>query len=312
MLKKLVLCLFLAALAAAQTRPAEQAKPAAPDKTAKAPATSSTEKAGLPTEETVNSFLFQWLGYDPTMTWKVTDIKPSEIPGLAQVDFVLSTPKGSGGNTIYVSSDGKHALSGEIMPFGSHPFEDARLKLDRGVNGPAKGSAKAPVMIVEFSDLQCPHCKEAAPAIDQLIAQEPDARFVFQNFPLPSHNWAEKAADYADCVGRASGQAFWKFVQKTFDEQANITESNADEKLKAIATDSGVKGDEMASCSTKPETQARVEASVALGKSVGVTGTPAIFINGRMLSGGAPVDVLKKLVDFQASQAEKQESAKTK
>jgi len=312
MLKKLLLCLSLVVIAAAQTNPAAHSKAATPVKSAKTPAGPSEPKGALPSEDTVNAFLFQWLGYDPTMTWKISDIKPSEIPGLAEVNFVLSTPKGSGLNTLYVSSDGKHALSGEIMPFGAHPFAEAREKLQKGVNGPSKGPAKAQVTIVEFNDLQCPHCKEAAPLIDQLLAQEPDVHFVFQNFPLPSHNWAEKAADYADCVGRASNDAFWKFVQKTFEQQENITESNADEKLKGIATESGVNGDEIAACSIKPETQARIEASVALGKAVGVNGTPALYINGRVLTGGAPVEVMKKLVDFEASQEQKQESAKTK
>jgi protein-disulfide isomerase len=147
-----------------------------------------------------------------------------------------------------------------------------------------------------------------------LLAQEPDIHFVFQNFPLPAHNWAEKAADYVDCVGRASNDAVWKFIQKTFDQQSNITESSADEKLKAIATDSGVNADEIAACAAKPETKARIEASVALGKSVGVTGTPMIFINGRALSGATPVDLLKKIADFQASQAKegKQEAGNSK
>jgi protein-disulfide isomerase len=203
---------------------------------------------------------------------------------------------------LLVSADGKHAITGEIMPFGAKPFDDARAKLEKGVNGPAKGPAKAAVTIVEFSDMQCPHCAKAAPAIEQLLAQEPDARFVFQNLPLPMHNWAEKAAGYVECVGRASNDAVWKFIQKTFDEQANITEANADEKLKAIATASGANGDEIAACAVKPDTKARIEASMALGKSVGVTSTPTLFINGRNLPGAAPVDVLKKVVDFEASQ----------
>ena len=93
-----------------------------------------------------------------------------------------------------------------------------------------------------------------------------------------------------DCVGRASNDAVWKFIQKTFEEQANITEANADEKLKAIATASGVNGDEIAACAVKPDTKARVEASVALGKSVGVTGTPTLFINGRSVGATAPLD----------------------
>jgi protein-disulfide isomerase len=157
-------------------------------------------------------------------------------------------------------------------------------------------------MIVEFSDLQCPHCQKAAPVIDQLLALEPEAHFVFQNFPLPGHNWAEKAAEYADCVGRASNDGVWKFIQKTFDDQANITEANADEKLKAIATASGANADETAACAVKPDTKAGIEASVALGRSVGVSGTPTLFVNGRNVPVGAPVDLMKKIVDFEASQ----------
>jgi protein-disulfide isomerase len=201
-----------------------------------------------------------------------------------------------------VSSDGKHAITGDVLPFGAKPFDEARAKLEKGVSGPARGPAKAAVTIVEFSDMQCPHCAKAAPAIEQLLAQEPEARFVFQNFPLPVHNWAQKAADYVDCVGRGGNDAVWKFVQKTFEEQTNITESNADEKLGAIATASGANAAEVAACAAKPETKARVEASIALGKSLGVNSTPTVFINGRSIPGAAPVDLLKKMVDFEASE----------
>lgn len=314
MLKKVILCILLATFAAAQAKPAQPAKPAPAAKPAARAhsATAASDSPGLPTEDAVNSFLFQMFGYDPTVTWKVNQIRPSEMPGLAEVDILITGPQGSNQNRLYVSADGKHAISGEILAFGAHPFEGDREKLEKGVNGIAKGPAKAPVTIVEFTDLQCPHCKDTAPKIDELLAQEPNARFVFQNFPLPSHDWAAKAAAYADCVGRANNDAFWKFVQKTFSEQANITESSADEKLKAIATESGVNADQIAACSTKPDTEARVEASLELGKSVGVNGTPTLFINGRMITGGAPVEVLKKIVEFQASQAEKQESANKK
>jgi protein-disulfide isomerase len=274
------------------------------------PAAASPANAGatvLPTEDTVNAFLVQMFGYDPTVTWKVIQIRPSEVPGLAEVSLVLTNAQGSNPNRLLVSADGKHAITGDILPFGAKPFDDARSKLEKGVNGPAKGPAKASVTIVEFSDMQCPHCQKAAAGIEQLLAQEPEAHFVFQNFPLPSHNWAEKAAGYVDCVGRVpaggtSNDAVWKFIQKTFDEQANITEANADDKLKAISTASGANADEIAACAVKPETKARVEASLALGKSVGVSGTPSLFINGRNVPGGAPIDLLKKIVDFQASQ----------
>jgi len=302
--RTLLAALLLSRIAIAQTQPAHTAKPAAkPAGTSPAAAVATV----LPTEDTVNSFLFQMFGYDATITWKVGEIRPSEVPGLAEVSVVITNAQGSNANRLLVSSDGTHAITGEILPFGAKPFDDARAKLEKGVNGAAKGPAKAAVTIVEFSDMQCPHCAKAAPAIDQLLAQEPEARFVFQNFPLPMHNWAEKAAEYVECVGRSSvgaaaNDAVWKFIQKTFDEQANITESNVDEKLKAIATASGADADEIAACAAKPDTKARIEASVALGKSVGVSGTPALFINGRNVPLGAPVDLWKKIADFQASQ----------
>ena len=297
--RTLLAALLLSGIAIAQTKSAAAAKPAAKPVAASA---SAEGAAVLPSEDTVNAFLFQMFGYDATITWKINEIRPSQVAGLAEVSVVITNPQGSNQNRLLVSADGKRAISGDILPFGAKPFDDARAKLEKGVSGPAKGPAKAPVTIVEFSDMQCPHCQKAAPVIEQLLASEPDARFIFQNFPLPAHDWAEKAAGYVDCVGRASNDAVWKFIQKTFDDQANITESNADEKLKAIATASGVNGDEMAVCAVKSDTKARVEASVALGKSVEVNGTPTLFINGRNVPGGAPLELLKKITEFMASQ----------
>jgi protein-disulfide isomerase len=301
--RTLLAALLLSGVAIAQTKPAPASKPvskSAAKPAAAAPAAAITTV--LPTEETVNSFLFQMLGYDGTITWKVMDIRPSEIAGLADVSLVITNPQGPSPSRLLVSADGKHAIQGEILPFGAKPFDEARAKLEKGVNGTAKGPEKAAVTIVEFSDMQCPHCAKAASTIDQLLAEEPEAHFVFQNFPLPMHNWAEKAALYIDCVGRASNDAVWKFIQKTFEEQANITEANSDEKLKAMAAAAGANADETAACAVKPDTKARIEASVALGKSVGVNATPTLFINGRSVPGGAPVDLLKKIVDFEASQ----------
>jgi protein-disulfide isomerase len=300
--RTLLVVLLLSGMVMAQTKPAAPA--AHPAKSAAKPAATPTAPVAtvLPSEDTVNSFLFQMFGYDPTITWKVNEIRPSEMPGLAEVSVVITNAQGANPNRLLVSSDGKHAITGDVLPFGAKPFDEARAKLEKGVSGPAKGPAKAVVTIVEFSDMQCPHCAKAAPAIEQLLAQEPEVHFVFQNFPLPLHNWAEKAADYVDCVGRAGNDAVWKFIQKTFEEQANISEANADEKLKAIATASGANGGAVAACAAKPDTKAKVEASIALGKSVGVNSTPTLFINGRNLPGAAPVDLLKKIVDFQASQ----------
>ena len=280
-LTRLALLVLLAATASAQEKP-----------------------VNLPSEETVNSFLKQTFGYDSTVTWKIASIKPSIAEGLAEVDVVLSNAQGQSPTTLYITPDGKHALTGEILPFGAKPYAPAHEILLKGATGASRGPEKSAVTIVEFSDLQCPHCKDAQPIIDKLLTEEPNARFVFQNFPLPMHNWAAKAAHYADCVGRSSKDAVWKFIQGTFDQQANITESNADEKLTAIADAAGVKGADIAVCAAKSDTKARVDQSVALGQSVGVTGTPTLYINGRRIGNvvGLPPDVLKGLVEFAAKQ----------
>ena len=264
--------------------------------------TRPTAATNLPSEETVDSFLHQQFGYQPDLTWKIASIKPSAIPGLAEVNVVLASQQGQQLTRFYVAPDGSRALVGEIIPFGARPFDPAKRTLEKGVTGPSRGPKDARVTIVEFGDLQCPACKAAQPTIEEFIAAEPNARFVFQNFPLEMHNWAAKGADYSDCVGRASNDAFWKFVSKTYEQQSNITAENADEKLKAIANDSGVNGDEIAACAAKPETKAHVDASIALGKQVDVTGTPTLFINGRKIGNfdHQLLDVYKKLADFAA------------
>jgi len=194
----------------------------------------SNEKLGthatpdLPSEATVEAFLHQQFGYQADLTWKIVSIRPSPIDDLAEVNVVLANGQGQQMSRFYVAPDGLHALVGEIIPFGAKPFDPAKKALEKGVNGPSKGPKDAPVMIVEFGDLQCPACKAAQPTIEALVAAEPNARFVFQNFPLEMHNWAARGAAYADCVGRASSDAFWKFVSKTYEHQSDITAENVD------------------------------------------------------------------------------------
>jgi protein-disulfide isomerase len=265
----------------------------------------TTAGVNLPSEATVNSFLQATFGYETQMSWKISSIKPAAASGLAEVDVVLATPQGQQLSRFYVTPDGEHAVVGDIIPFGAKPFDPVKNTLEKGITGPARGPKNAAVTIVEFGDLQCPACKAAQPAIEALVAAEPTARFVFQNFPLEMHNWATKGAAYADCVAQKSNDAFWKFVAKTYETQADITAENADEKLTALADGAGVKGADIAGCATTPVTKAHIDASLALGKAVNVTGTPTLFINGRSIGNvsNVPAETLKGLVEFAAKQA---------
>jgi protein-disulfide isomerase len=298
-IKPIVILWLTCGLVVAQT----STKTKTADKSAGASATNGPA-VSLPSEATVDSFMQQTFGYEPNVTWKVSSIKPAPVPGLAQVDVVLANPQGQQASRFYVTADGEHAVVGEIIPFGAKPFERTNKILEKGMTGPSRGPKDAAVTIVEFGDLQCPACKAAQPAIEGLVAAEPNARFVFQNFPLEMHNWAAKGAAYADCVAQASNDAFWKFMAKTYETQSDITAENADQKLTAIADGAGVKGSDIAACAATPATKSRVDTSIALGKSANVTGTPTLFINGRSVGNisQVPTEALKGLVDFAAKQ----------
>ncbi len=303
LLNSIVTLMLAGSLAAAQTNASKPTLTKPGEKTPEKLGTHAS--ANLPSEAVVDSFLHQQFGYQADITWKIASIKPSPIEGLAEVNVVLANGQGQQVSRFYVGPDGQHAIVGDIIPFGAKPFEPAQKALEKGVTGPSKGPKDAPVMIVEFGDLQCPACKAAQPTIEALVAAEPTARFVFQNFPLEIHNWAAKGAAYSDCVGRASTDAFWKFISKTYETQSDITAENADEKLTALADGAGVKGSDIAACAAKPETKARVNASIALGKSVDVGGTPTLYINGRKIGSLDPrmSDVYKSLVAFAAKEA---------
>ena len=152
---------LLAVLALAQQKSASSAKPAA------AP--------NLPSEEVVNAFMQQTLGYDPAISWKIGSIKPAPAEGLAEVNVTVSSPQGSQAQKFYVTPDSTHVIIGEILPFGPHPFDAVRDQLQKGINGPSHGAATAPVMVVEFSDLQCPIARTLSP---RLIAWPPKTRML--------------------------------------------------------------------------------------------------------------------------------------
>jgi protein-disulfide isomerase len=292
----LLMCTLAAGQAPSLVNPSGKAPAKASDKAEPA-------EANLPSEATVDAFLQQTFGYDPKVNWKISAIKPV-AGGLAQVDVVLANGQGQQLSRFYITPDGEHAVVGDLMPFGARPYAPVKNLLEKGVTGPSQGPKDAPVLIVEFGDLQCPACKAAQPKIEELIKAEPGARFVFQNFPLEMHNWAAKAANYAYCVGEASNDAFWKFVAKTYETQSDITADNADAKLTAVADGAGVKGTDIAACAATPAAKAHVEASIALGKAAGVTGTPTLYVNGRTIGNVAnvPSETLKNLVDFAAKQ----------
>jgi protein-disulfide isomerase len=273
--------------------------------TARSPAQAKPTETKLPTQTEVEAAMKRTLGYDPSIRWVIHDIRPSVIPGVA--DVLVSINK-QAAQHIYMSTDTQNAIIGEIIPFGPNPFVPARTKL-QAADGPAKGPQTSVITMVEFSDLECPHCKAAHPILEKLLLEFPQVRYVFQHFPLSAslHPWAMKAAEYADCAGRGNDAAFWKYLDTIFENQGSIVDSTADDKLKEFAGTLGLDSRKIAACAALPQTEARIRKSLELGESLEVTQTPTVFINGRRVLSIAsiPYEQLKNLVQFEIDHAGK-------
>ena len=207
---------------------------------------------------------------------------------------------------FFVTPDGHHAVAGsDVITFGAHPFAPVQQKLEARATGPYHGASSKNLMFVEFADLQCPDCKIAAPTMDKLATDFPNARIVFQVFPLTTiHPEAEKAAEYAVCVAQQKGNAaFFQFVQAVFDTQENL-KTDADGTLKAAATKAGADATAVATCAGTPAAANAVAASVKLGKDLNVNETPTLFVNGRPVPvTGLPYATLKQIISYTAQEA---------
>ena len=159
-------------------------------------------------------------------------------------------------------------------------------------NSPSKGSATAPIEMIEFSDFQCPFCLRADPTVQQVLSTYGDRiRFVYRHYPLPNHPFARPAAEAAACANEQG--KFWPFHDRLFASPSKLSDAD----FKQYATDLGLNTAQFNNCVDTHKLKAQVDKDVKDGEEAGVNGTPAFFINGRMISGAQPFEVFKKLID---------------
>jgi protein-disulfide isomerase len=156
---------------------------------------------------------------------------------------------------------------------------------------PSRGPADAPVTIITFSDYECPFCKRAEPTVLQVMKAYPDkVRLVHRQYPLPFHKQARPAAEAALCAN-AQGK-FWEYHEKVF-----TAASLDDASLKTIAGEVGLDQAKYDACVSSKEMAKAIDKDVADASAVGVRGTPAFFINGRMISGAQPFEKFQVIID---------------
>ena len=164
------------------------------------------------------------------------------------------------------------------------------VKTDRGYS---RGPADAPVVIVEFSDFQCPFCKTVVGTVKQAMDRYPGkVRWIFRDFPIAGlHPEAPKAHEAARCAG-AQGK-FWEYHDLLFERSPRMRP----EDLKQYAADLKLDEAAFAQCLDESRFAAAVAADIEEGANLGITGTPIFYVNGRALVGAQPLSAFQRAIE---------------
>lgn len=247
------------------------------------------------------AFLQRTMGWQGLTGIKVLSISPPGPSGLYAAKVELSRGAQHVRQTLYITPNTRYILLGQLSPMNGDPWRGIREKLRPGIS-PSEGPADAPVTIYEFSDLECPFCKQENGRLQRLVGNMPGkVRVIFKYYPLVNiHPWAMQAAIAAACVTQHNRGDFWPFEEAVFDHQADLDAANAARRLRDFALDSGTPEAFYNRCIQSPAPRKEVAKTIALGHEVGVKSTPTLYMNGRPINGAIPYATLAELAQYEA------------
>ena len=161
---------------------------------------------------------------------------------------------------------------------------------------PVLGNEDAKLTIVEFSDFQCPFCKrardDAVKQIEEQYIKTGKVKFVYRDFPLTSiHPMAQKSAEAAECADDQG--KFWEYHDLIFEKQAGLSITS----LKQWAGELGLNENDFNKCLDSGKYAKDIQADSSYGQSIGVSGTPSFFVNGKQLVGAQPYSAFQAAID---------------
>ncbi len=269
---------------AAESEPAGPAKPSALDKT------------------TLENYVRHLQAWDHTIKVEVGDPKPAPVDGFYEINVHASKDKATQDMLVYVSKDGRHILQGTFFETAENPFKSDLDKL-KGITAlsPNYGTQGAPVVIVEFSDFECPYCREEAKTLraNLLSAYPKEVHLYHLDMPLEGvHPWARQAAMTGHCVSKQNAGAFWDYYDWIYEHQTDITAENLKTKIMEWAKGKdAIDSLQLKRCMDTGETDADVTLSQDAAKSLQISQTPMFFINGRRMAGAIDWATLKHVID---------------
>jgi protein-disulfide isomerase len=267
-----------------------------------APVSAQNQKKSALDKAVMEAYVRHLFVMNSEIAVKVSDPKPSELPGF--FDVVVHASKGDAAQDFpfLVSKDGSKILQAAVYDVNSNPFKPDLDKLKTEFQ-PSYGTPGASVVLVAFSDFECPVCKTEATMLRQNLptAYPTQVRLYFKDRPIESlHPWAKPAAIAGRCVFRQNPSSFWSYHDWIYAHQADITAPNLKDKVMEWAKgDKDIDGLQFGQCMDTKATEAEVDKNLAEALALDVTGTPTLFVNGRRIPQEIDWPNLRTIIDYE-------------
>jgi protein-disulfide isomerase len=234
---------------------------------------------------------------------KVGDRKPSQIAGYDSLQITLTRDGKAKPVDFLISTDGKTLARLETFDLTKDPASSIDV-----TGRPIRGNPNAKVTVVNFDDLECPYCARMHTSMfpSTLDRYKDNVRFIYKDDPLVEiHPWAMHAAVDANCLADQSGTIYWNYVDYVHAHGHDISgdDRNVNKSFEALdriarqeATLAKLDETKLNACIAKQD-QTQVVASAKLAESLGIEGTPAIFVDGERISGAVPEEQLWLVID---------------
>jgi protein-disulfide isomerase len=258
--------------------------------------------AAAVTQKSIEAYLRNLYAFGPDVQVTIGAPRESGIEGLLEVSIDVLMGETKEAAKFYVSKDGRYLIRGDVSDMSKDPLAENRARIEM-TNAPTLGDAKAPVTLVEYSDFECPVCRNLHDVVRGMLqSYAGKVRVVFKDFPIEQiHPWARTAALAGRCAYQQDGKAFWKMYDLIYDNQELISAANAWAKMTDYAGQIGLNADAFKSCMAGPEAGNAINASRTNGQQLEVSSTPTIFVNGRRIVGADP-HLLEQYINYELAQ----------
>jgi protein-disulfide isomerase len=281
--------IVFASASAAQPPQASGAKPSAQDGT----------------RQKISEYLRKRFSVAPNAAITVGPFEPSVFADYYKVLVTVKEGQQTAAQHFFVSKDGRYLVQGNLFTLDADPFKEVERQIStRHVQ--SVGPANAPVTIVEYSDLECPVCAQAQNFIEKQLLPKygNQVRLIFKEFPLVSiHHWALAAAMMNECAFELNPGRSLLFRSLVYRSQSDIKDDTAHDELLQLAQKAGLDRAKMSTCFDAKTSIPRVQSDFDEGQSLGVSTTPTLFVNGKMVAGIPPPDQFFQIVDQALAQA---------